>query len=199
MIGQLTGKLLIKQPPLFMIDVNGVGYELQASMQCFYQLPELGQTLTLPTHLVVREDAQTLYGFCDQTEKRLFQTLIKVSGVGPKLAITILSGIAPDAFVQCILLQDSAQLVKLPGVGKKKADRLILEMRDRLEDWHSDLTVAASQDLPASVNQILQEAISALVALGYKPQEASRVVSRVEANGKTCEDIIREALKGEVA
>ncbi|GJM06278.1 MAG: Holliday junction ATP-dependent DNA helicase RuvA [marine bacterium B5-7] len=198
MIGRLTGQLIEKQPPTLVIDVNGVGYELQASMQTFYQLPELNQKTTLFTHLIVREDAQTLYGFMKKSERELFRTLIRVTGVGPKLAVTILSGIAPDAFVACVQAQDSAQLVKIPGVGKKKAERLLLEMRDLLKDWQVS-SENTQQALPDSIHLIVQEATQALIALGYKPQDASRAIARVDAVDKSCEDLIRDALKGEMA
>src|SRR3990167_15427 len=135
MIGFVQGKLIEKQPPYLLIDVNGIGYELQASMNTFYKLPDLGAGIKLLTHLIVREDAHLLYGFMDHRERELFRTLIKVNGIGPKLALTILSSMAPDDFVQCISANDAASLVRMPGVGKKTAERLIVEMRDRLNHW----------------------------------------------------------------
>ncbi len=203
MIGRLNGILIEKQVPVLLIDVQGVGYEVEASMNTFSKLPELGQQVTLHTHFVVREDAQLLYAFADKEERSLFRTLIKVNGVGPKLAITILSSIEPNEFVVCVNNQDTARLVKLPGVGKKTAERLIIEMRDRLADWQGDLSfadhVSGQLSLPQSQKQIQQEAISALVALGYKPQDASRMIAKVNQEDISCENLIRLALKGMTA
>ena len=181
MIGRLRGILVEKQPPNLLIDVNGVGYEVQASMNTFYQLPEINQAITLFTHFIVREDAQLLCGFYTQEERALFRALLKVNGVGPKLALTILSGVSPDEFTRCVNNGDSNSLVKLPGVGKKTAERLIIEMRD-----HSfTLTIKSSE----------QDAVSALIALGYKPQEASRLLQGIDTAKHTSEDLIRLALK----
>jgi len=198
MIGRLRGILAEKQPPLLLIDVNGVGYEVEAPMSTFYQLPEQGATVTLHTHLVVREDAHLLFGFASEGERRLFRTLIKVNGVGAKLALTILSGIAADEFARCVQENDTAALVRLPGVGKKTAERLIVEMRDRLADWEGAVSLPGAAAAPAAVrtgSDEVRDAVSALVALGYKPPEASRLVSKVEAEGLTSEEIIRAALK----
>ena len=200
MIGRLTGKLLEKQMPSILLDVNGVGYDVSASMSTIYKLPELGGQVTLHTHLIVREDAQILYGFYDLRERALFRALIKVNGVGPKLAITILSSIEPDSFVRCVLDNDSATLVRLPGIGKKTAERLIVEMRDRLEDWHDDEVSTPAHESTVAPDIIVrrkatQDAISALISLGYKPAEASRAVSTVETEGQTSEDLIRDALR----
>src|SRR5579883_411697 len=199
MISQLRGILIEKKPPQLTLDVNGVGYEVNAPMSTFYRLPEVGATITLLTHFVVREDAQLLYGFATGEERLLFRTLLKVNGVGPRLALTILSSIEPNDFVRCVINNDNEALVRLPGIGKKTAERLIIEMRDKLGDWQG----AAAN--PESIfkdkkdgngrNQILQDAISALVSLGYKPQEASRAVSKVDDGKLTSEDIIRQALK----
>jgi Holliday junction DNA helicase RuvA len=199
MIGRIYGILLEKQPPHLLIDVVGVGYEIEAPMSTFYQLPELGQKVTLHTHLAVREDAHVLYGFYELRERSLFRQLIKVNGVGPKLALTILSSIDPDQFVHSILGNDATQLVRLPGIGKKTAERLIIEMRDRLKSWHEDgstlLPLLPQVDKPFLRNAE-QEAISALLSLGYKPQEASRAISQVEnKESLACEQIIRNALK----
>lgn len=197
MIGRLRGILAEKQPPLLLIDIGGVGYEVEAPMSTFYQLPETGATVTLHTHLVVREDAHLLFGFASEGERRLFRTLIKVNGVGAKMALTILSGIAADEFARCVRENDSATLVRLPGVGKKTAERLIIEMRDRLDDWEGAVTLAGATpaDMVRSSSDELRDAISALVSLGYKPPEASRLVSKVESEGLSSEEIIRAALK----
>ena len=140
MIGRLRGILLEKQPPQLLLDLNGICYELQAPMSTFYRLPEIGQSITLYTHLIVREDAHLLYGFSQEHERTLFRTLIKVSGVGPKSALTILSGIEADAFVRCVMDNDVASLSPLPGIGKKTAERLVVEMRDRLADWQMPIS-----------------------------------------------------------
>lgn len=189
MISQLRGKIISKQPPAIVIDVNGVAYEVAVSMNTLCKLPETGQ-VTILTQLIVREDAQLLYGFADEAERGLFKTLIKVNGVGPKLAITILSSIDPQGFAQCIEHNDTARLVKLPGVGKKTAERLLVEMRDKL-----DITTTNLSDNIVVRKSANSEAISALVSLGYKPQEASRAVSAVAKDDQACEIIIREALR----
>jgi len=198
MIGRLRGTLVEKQPPLLLLDVGGVGYEVEAPMGTFYQLPEIGATVTLHTHLVVREDAHLLFGFATESERRLFRTLIKVNGVGAKLALTILSGINADEFARCVQDNDTAALVRLPGVGKKTAERLIVEMRDRLADWEGAVvlpgTAPAAASEPTTASE-MKDAISALVSLGYKPPEASRLVSKVESEGLSSEEIIRAALK----
>lgn len=197
MIGRLRGTLLEKHPPRLLLDVGGVGYEVDAPMSTFYGLPAVGEGVTLHTHLVVREDAQLLYGFGSLTERRLFRSLIKVNGVGPKLALTILSGISAEEFAGCVHDNDTARLTGLPGVGKKTAERLIVEMRDRLSDWGADATLAASPDHgPAdSGGEPVRDAVSALVALGFKPQEASRMVRAVGAQALSSEEIIRLALQ----
>lgn len=198
MIGRLKGIILNKQPPEILVDVIGVAYEVLASMATFYRLPEIGQDVTLYTHFIVREDAQQLYGFADLSERLLFRNLIKVNGVGPRMALTILSSIEPDNFVQCVIDNDSASLVKLPGVGKKTAERLIIEMRDRLSDWYTDKFQANLASDKLTVNGLksaTQDAISALIALGYKPQEASRAITQLDTEGVSSTDIIRQALK----
>ena len=202
MIGRIHGILLAKQAPDLLVDVNGVGYEIHAPMTTIYQLPDVGQPVTLHTHFIVREDAQLLYGFAHLRERSLFRTLIKVNGVGPKLALTILSGIETDDFVRCVRDGDTASLVRLPGVGKKTAERLLVEMKDRLKDWHIDGTVAAAAGAAVdnSANTLLAEAESALVALGYKPAEASRAIAAVN-NDSICssQELIRAALKNMVS
>ncbi|NNE38689.1 MAG: Holliday junction branch migration protein RuvA [Gammaproteobacteria bacterium] len=196
MIGFLKGRLLHKQPPHLAIDVSGVGYEVEATMGTFYQLPAVGEDVQIYTHLVVREDAQLLFGFASQPERSLFRTLIKVNGVGAKMALTILSGIEADEFTRCIMDSNADRLVKLPGIGKKTAERLIVEMRDRLKDWElEDGPAQSSPNKGKATQSQLDEAISALISLGYKPQEASRFVQAVVSEEMDSETIIREALK----
>ena len=201
MIGRISGtiveKQLEKQAPELLVEVQGVGYEVLVSLTTFFDLPEVGNKVTLHTQFVVREDSQQLYGFADKSERELFRALVKISGVGPRMALTILSGMPAGEFVSCVQTDNTAALVKLPGVSKKTAERLIIEMRDRLKDWQgAGDTVIASQ--PAHVNDAAQEAESALIALGYKPQEASRMVSAVAAEGATSEELIRQSLKAQV-
>ncbi|HVE44826.1 MAG TPA: Holliday junction branch migration protein RuvA [Gammaproteobacteria bacterium] len=198
MIGQVRGVLLEKQPPQLLLDVQGVGYEIDAPMGTFYQLPEIGSELSLFTHFVVREDAQQLYGFYTREERALFRALLKVNGVGPRLGLTILSSIAPEEFVRNVLNNDTASLVRLPGVGKKTAERLVIEMRDRLSDWYQ--TPAAGATLPVketsgSRHSILQDAIAALIALGYKQQEANRMATKVDDGAMGSQELIRYALR----
>lgn len=198
MIGQIRGIILEKQPPQLLIDVHGVGYEIDAPMGTFYQLPDIGQEVTLLTHFVVREDAQLLYGFYTRDERLLFRALLKVNGVGPRLALTVLSSASPDEFVRCVLNNDTASLVKLPGVGKKTAERLVIEMRDRLSDWYqagvSEGTLLAKPE-KRQRHQSLQDAIAALVTLGYKHQDANRVVTKIDDGSAASEELIRRALK----
>jgi Holliday junction DNA helicase RuvA len=189
MIGRLTGKLLGKEPPLLWLDVNGVGYELEAPLSTFYKLPEVGHALALHTHLIVREDAHTLVGFASGAEKALFRQLIKLSGVGPKSALTILSGFSVDDFWETVRAQDSAKLTRLPGIGKKTAERLVLELKDKAGE-HAR-TVARPGDTDGAVPQ----AVSALVNLGYKPAEAQRLAEAAYRAGDPAEQVIREALK----
>lgn len=200
MIGFLRGKLVHKAPPFLIMDVNGVGYEVEAPMTTFYDLPALNEEIKLHTHLVVREDAHILFGFSAEAERTLFRALIKVNGVGPKLALTILSGQSADEFYRCIQDNDSQALVRLPGVGKKTAERLIIEMRDRLPDL--GVSGSASTDTVgvkiSTAGSPKQEAISALCSLGYKPLDASKMIQNISTEGKTCEDIIRLALQGAV-
>jgi Holliday junction DNA helicase RuvA len=195
MIGRLKGTLAEKQPPRLLLDVNGVGYEIEAPMSTFYSLPRPGESLTLLTHLVVREDAQILYGFGSAEERELFRGLIRVSGIGPKLALTILSGISVDAFRRCVEARDSAALTRLPGVGKKTAERLVMEMRDRIGN-------EPTSGLPAgavATARPADEAQGALIALGYKPQEAAKMVRQVGNDDASPEEIIRLALKNSVS
>ncbi|MCF6354473.1 MAG: Holliday junction branch migration protein RuvA [Candidatus Polarisedimenticolaceae bacterium] len=199
MIGRLRGEIVYKQAPRLMVDVNGVGYELDAPMSTFYDLPEPGQPVTLFTHLAIRDDAHILYGFARDSERSMFRALLKVSGVGAKVALAILSGMSTDQFAQAIQTDDTAALVRLPGIGKKTAERLIVEMRDRLDKLDivapvASVNVSASQVVTPTANPA-NEAADALVALGYKPQEALRMVRSVNAEGLSSEAIIRAALK----
>ncbi|ACS85933.1 Holliday junction branch migration protein RuvA [Musicola paradisiaca] len=201
MIGRLRGIVLEKQPPLVLIEAAGVGYEVHMPMTCFYELPELGQESVIFTHFVVREDAQLLFGFNNKQERSLFRELIKVNGVGPKLALAILSGMSAQQFVFAVEREEIGALVKLPGVGKKTAERLVVEMKDRFKGLNGDLFTAASDiSLPATAGKADEpdpqaEAEAALVALGYKPQEAARMVSKVARPDADCETLIREALR----
>jgi holliday junction DNA helicase RuvA len=201
MIGRIRGIILDKQAPELLIEAGGVGYEVQAPLSTFYRLPPLGQEVVLHTHFVVREDAQQLFGFWHRDDRSLFRDLIRVSGVGPKLALAILSGMEADEFVRCVQRNDSSALVKLPGVGKKTAERLMVEMRDRLREWRPELAVtgaaAPGPDIAqTSRNRMVQDAESALIALGYKPQEATRAVSAVlDEDVSQSEELIRRALK----
>lgn len=197
MITHLSGKLCEKKAPTLVIDVNGIGYEIHAPMSTFYQLPDIGSNITLLTHFVVREDAHLLFGFFAEQERKLFRALIKVNGVGPKLALTILSGIETDVFVACIHAQDDARLTHIPGIGKKTAERLIIEMRDALSEWHTP-TIALSQTECVEPNQVIQDAISALTALGYKSAEAKNAVSKVHEPHHNNEQLIRLALQNMV-
>lgn len=200
MIGYLRGKLTEKQPPDLVIEVQGVGYEVQAPMTTFYDLPALGESVTLYTHLAVREDAHTLYGFSKLSDRRLFRTLIKVNGVGAKMALTILSGMEAGRFATCIQSGDAVALVKLPGVGKKTAERLIVEMRDRLKGWDlpTDMPTLGGDSGYADVANPVEEAVSALVALGYKPADASRMIRSVNTQEASTEEMIRSALQSTV-
>ena len=199
MIGLIRGTLIAKQPPDVVVDVAGVGYEIQVPMTTLFELPGLGEEVTLLTHFVVREDAQLLYGFLAQEERRLFRELIKVSGVGPKLALALLSGMDARAFSQCLQRDDVSALVALPGVGRKTAERLLIEMRDKAGKWLEELAPAAAgpQVAVSAVSvDFRAEAEQALVALGYKLPEAARLVSSVDTDEtESSEELIRRALK----
>ena len=196
MISRLRGVLIEKQAPEIVVDVHGVGYEVQVPMTTLYTLPALGEEVSLHTQMIVREDAHSLFGFSDARARQLFRDLIKVNGVGPKLALTIMSGIDSDDFVRCVQDGDTASLVRLPGVGKKTAERLVMEMRDRLASWAPDQAVSqVSLPEAPSASAILAEAEAALVALGYKPQEASRAINALDTEGQSSEALIRAALK----
>lgn len=201
MIGRIRGRLVEKQPSLLLVDVQGVGYEIEVPFSTSFALSELNQDIVLHTHLVVREDAQLLYGFSTVKDRDLFRLLIKINGVGPKLALTILSGLDSTQLARCVRDDDAATLVKLPGVGKKTAERLLIELRDKLKDWglpETDLLGGEDVNLEKSASSVIEEAESALIALGYKPQEASKAVSATKAEGLSSEELIRLALKGMV-
>jgi Holliday junction DNA helicase RuvA len=200
-IGRLRGTLAEKQPPHVIVDINGLGYELEVPMTTLYRLPSVGEPLTLHTHLVVREDAHLLYGFFEKRERELFRELIRLNGVGPKLALALMSGLEVDELVRCVQAQDTSVLVKIPGVGKKTAERLLVELKDRFKAW---VTVPGMSNLVVepraggAVSSAENDAVSALISLGYKPQEASRAVSAIKEDGLSSEDMIRRALKGMV-
>jgi len=196
MIGRLKGQVLSKQAPDLLLDVQGVGYELLIPLNTFFDIPDIGETVTLHTHFVVREDAQQLYGFSRLEERALFRDLIKINGVGPKMALAILSGMSVDEFVRCVRRDDVATLVKIPGVGKKTAERLLIEIRDKIAtlspEVHDDNNQTVDQDIGL-------EAESALTALGYRPQDAAKMVNNVKDQGITsAEQLIRAALKSMV-
>lgn len=201
MIGRLRGTLIEKQPPFLLIDVQGVGYEVQAPMTTFYRLPELGGETLLYTHLAVSETAQQLFGFADERDRQLFRTLIKVSGVGPKLAVAILSGMEADDIARCVREDKVSALVKVPGVGKKTAERLVIELRDRLKAWELPRRDLLGDDLPIETAQAdedrLGEAESALIALGYKPTEATRMIATAARQQPQAQsqELIRLALR----
>ena len=198
-IGRLRGTLAEKQPPHVIVDVNGLGYELEVPMTTLYRLPGVGESLTLHTHLVVREDAHLLYGFFEKRERELFRELIRLNGVGPKLALALMSGLEVDELVRCVQAQDTSALVRVPGVGKKTAERLLVELKGRFKAWEAVPGMATLVVEPqgfGAVSSAENDAVSALISLGYKPQEASRAVSAVKEEGLSSEDMIRRALKG---
>jgi holliday junction DNA helicase RuvA len=193
MIGSVRGRIASKTPPQLMVDVGGLGYELEAPMSTFFHLPAVGEEVSLLTHLVVREDAHVLYAFATEAERRLFRSLIKVSGVGPKIALALLSGISVEAFSRCVVNEDIAALTKVPGIGRKTAERLIIELRDRLKDSETstgEMPVATAAASPQS------EAHGALIALGYRPAEATRLLKAVGPGTHSTEELIRRALQG---
>lgn len=203
MIGRLRGILLEKQAPDLLIEVAGIGYEVQLPLTSFYQLPATGEEAILYTHFVVREDAQLLYGFVNATERALFRQLIKANGVGPKLALTILSGMTAQQFVRCVQLDDVSTLVKLPGVGKKTAERLVVEMRDRLKDWGiapntpvtDALLLQGDEAVFSPVESAENDAIGALVSLGYSQLQADKAVQKVKQADMSSEQLIKAALR----
>ena len=190
MIGHLRGRLVRKAPPALIVDVNGVGYELEAPMSTFYRLPELGAEVELHTHLLVREDAHLLYGFATEDERRLFRDLLRVTGIGPKIGLALLSGIDVDTFMRCVEAQDADALTRIPGIGRKTAERLLVEMRDRIRALGQ--MPAAS---PRADGGARAEAYAALVALGYRPVEVNRLLQSVDQEGAGTEELIRRALQ----
>lgn len=217
MIGRLSGILLAKTPPLLLIDVGGIGYEVFVPMSTYYHLPDIGKSIVLLIHHNIREDAQILYGFYEEKERALFRELIKISGVGPKMALTILSGMDVATFLQCVEYRDVNVLVRLPGVGKKTAERLMVEMAGKLmgtkdkagnsESFSESMSILKTGEVSKPLYSPTEEAVGALVALGYKSQEAFKAVSKVieaenaiseEKTGNTLatRDIIRRALQG---
>src|ERR1700753_4305806 len=195
MIGSVRGRITSKMPPQLMVDVGGLGYELEAPMSTFFHLPAVGEEVSLLTHLVGREDAHVLYAFGTEAERRLFRSLIKVSGVGPKIALALLSGISVEAFSRCVVNEDITALTKVPGIGRKTAERLIVEMRDRLKDAETSVSIGAIPPVGASPES---EAFGALVALGYRPAEATRLLKAVGPGTHSTEELIRRALQGAV-
>lgn len=206
MIGRIRGTLAEKQPPEILVDVAGVGYEIHMPMTSFYQLPAVGEEVVVYTHFVVREDAQLLFGFADKMERGLFRELIKANGVGPKLGLAILSGMSATQFLASVQNEDVSALVSLPGIGKKTAERLVVELKDRLAKFGKAQSIAVpppSADLLSpntivEVNDAREEAQSALIALGYKPAQASKLVESVYMEGMESEALIREALKAAI-
>jgi Holliday junction DNA helicase RuvA len=195
MIGSVRGRIASKAPPQLTVDVGGIGYELEAPMSTFFLLPSVGEEVRLLTHLVVREDAHILYAFGTDDERRLFRALIKVSGVGPKIALALLSGISVEAFAMCVQSQDIAALTRVPGIGRKTAERLVVEMRDRLgppQDAAGSATASAPGLNPEA------EAFGALVALGYRPAEATRLLKAAGPGTHSTEELIRRALQGAI-
>ncbi|MCD5996816.1 Holliday junction branch migration protein RuvA [Pseudomonas sp. CDFA 602] len=200
MIGRLRGSLAEKQPPHLVLDVNGVGYEIEVPMTTLYRLPHVGEPVTLHTHLVVREDAHLLYGFYEKRERELFRELIRLNGVGPKLALALMSGLEVDELVRCVQAQDTSALTRIPGVGKKTAERLLVELKDRFKAWETlpgtFTLVSSGPGQPEPVATAESDAVSALISLGYKPPEASKAVSAIKEKGLSSADLIRRALKG---
>lgn len=195
MIGFLRGVLALKAPPQLVVDVNGVGYEVDAPMSTFYSLPAVGAQVKLLTHLIVREDAHLLYAFATDDERRLFRALLKVTGVGPKVALGVLSGITLEAFLQCLEAEDANALVRIPGIGRKTAERIIIELRDRAKALASEGGAEFLPGAAAAPVGAQAEAFSALVALGYKPPEVTRLLKTVATEGASTEDLIRKALQ----
>ena len=201
MIGQIRGKLIEKNPPEILMEVGGITYELQIPMSTLYQLPELGRDLLLHTHFVVREDAQLLYGFYDKGDKAMFRALIRVNGVGPKLALGILSSMDVNEFVRTVRNNDVAAMVNLPGIGKKTAERLIIEMRDRLSEWDTGALSPTSASLSLAEAGIKKDAETALIGLGYKTPQATRAIAQVLKDNPEIsdnEELIRLSLKSMV-
>ncbi|MCL7461579.1 Holliday junction branch migration protein RuvA [Pseudomonas sp. NW5] len=199
MIGRLRGLLAEKQPPHLMVEAGGVGYELEMPLSSLYRLPAIGEPVTLYTHLVVREDAHLLYGFAERRERELFRELIRLNGVGPKLALALMSALEVDDLVRCVQQDDLKSLTRVPGVGKKTAERLLVELRDRFTAWETQpgvIALALEPTRSAPVSSAESDAVSALTTLGFKPAEAARAVAAVLEDGLSSEELIRRALKG---
>ena len=202
MIGRLTGKIVYKRPPSLMLEVSGVGYEIEAPLSVFFDMPEVDSQITLYTHLAVREDAHVLYAFNGEGDKALFRSLLRVNGVGAKMALAILSGMSAEHFAHCVQMEDTASLKRVPGIGKKTAERLIIEMRDRLDALDlSDTTPVQAGVATATVSRKhspVTEAVDALTALGYKAADAAKMVKSIQQLGMTSEQLIRAALKSSI-
>lgn len=191
MIGSLRGRLAAKQAPHIVIECQGVGYEVETPMSTFLELPAIGAELFIHTHMLVREDAQLLYGFASDDERTLFRTVLKISGVGAKMGLAILSAMSEADFRRCVEYEDTATLVKIPGVGKKTAERLIIEMRDKFKQS----PVSGNAQRVAAPSNPKSEAVDALVSLGYKVNEVNKLIANLDVDGKSAEDIIRQALR----
>lgn len=192
MIGHLRGRLVRKAPPALIVDVGGVGYELEAPMSTFYRLPEVGSEVELHTHLLIRDDAHLLYGFSTEDERRLFRDLLRVTGIGPKIGLALLSGMDVDTFLLCVEVQDVDALTRVPGIGRKTAERLLIEMRDRIRALGELSSATPRLNQPAGAQA---EAFAALVALGYRPAEVTRLLRSVDNEGAGTEELIRRALQ----
>lgn len=190
MISFIQGIIQEKQPPQLVVNVNGIGYEMFVPMTTFYELPEEGQHVTLYTHLIIREDAHTLYGFVDKLSRHVFQTLIKVNGIGPKAANGILSGMDATTFMMCINEQNAAPLICIPGIGKKTAERILLDLKDKFTSYQ-----LMGEHFSINATSHTKEAIAALEALGYKPQEAAKAVHSFKDQDLNSQDLIRKALQ----
>lgn len=195
MIGRIKGILLVKQPPSLLIDVNGIGYEVEAPMSTIYELPELGREVVLVTHHAVKEDSVTLYGFHREAERSLFRTLLKVSGIGAKTALAILSGVSVDEFARFVQTGDISALTRIPGIGKKTAERIIVELRDRVDGLGGGLAALPAGGGRAVAHDPVAEASAALTQFGYKPAEVQKLIKDAAEPGDTAEAIIRKALK----
>ena len=192
MIGSLNGLIISKKPSAVLLEVNGIGYEVHVPLSTSFKLPSVDQTVQLLTHLLVREDQHTLYGFITEDERKLFRALIKISGVGPKLALTILSGINIEGFIRSVQMQDVDTLVHLPGIGKKTAERLLVEMKDKVGQMGD---IAQNDAIESKDLRIIQEAHNALTSLGYKSVEARKILDGIDSNGLTVEALLKQALQ----
>ncbi len=197
MIGRIRGLLIEKKPPMVCVDVHGIGFQVLAPLSTCLQLPAVGEEVALFTEFVVTEDSQTLYGFMRESDKLLFQKVIKISGIGPKLALGILSGMEPHIFAQCVENNDITSLTKLPGVGKKTAERIVIELREKLQAWLVHETIGEYSSTALTTSSGAQaEAVAGLEALGYKPKEAQKAIAKVYEDGKSAEMLIKESLMG---